>query len=45
MIITSTVNDAVKGSLEEARDRQYIADQDEMTASAFQPPEDPEAEE
>jgi hypothetical protein len=45
MIITQTVNEAVKTSLEEARDRAYIADQDDMTASAFEPPaEEPDDE-
>jgi hypothetical protein len=45
MIITSTVNEAIKTSLEEARDRQYIAELDDLTASAFTPPEEPEDEE
>lgn len=42
-IITVTVNDAIRTSLEEARDRALIADQDEMVASAFEP-EEPDAE-
>lgn len=40
LIITTTVNDAIRTSLEEARDRAYIADQDEMLPSVFAPGDD-----
>jgi hypothetical protein len=48
MIITATVNDAIKVSLEEARDRILIAEQDDMKPSAFlamSEEDDPEDEE
>ncbi len=41
-IITSTVNDAVRTSLEEARDLEHQAVQDDMAQSLYVVPEDDE---
>jgi hypothetical protein len=41
-ILSSTVNDAVRKALEDARDRQHIAEQDEMAESIYKVEEEPD---
>jgi hypothetical protein len=41
-IVTETVNDAIRKALEEARDREHHAEQDDMAESIYKVKEEPD---